>query len=177
MEEILNKEQSQDELRQRINTRGEKIMKQWKYSDKKSWFFLIAIIALLLIFDALNYHYGWIDIDWRVLPAVILVAIVASLVIYNVMKHFLTKMKNANGPAQHLQAAKRFIKTMKWGMIFSSVFGASLFWLFVDGEGIYAMIFAFCCMILFESILVWFMPNVLIDKDFNNDVEDLEEYV
>ena len=105
MEEILNKEQSLDELRQRINTRGEKIMKQWKYSDKKSWFFLIAIIALLLIFDALNYHYGWIDIDWRVLPAVILVAIVASLVIYNVMKHFLTKMKNANGPAQHLQAA------------------------------------------------------------------------
>lgn len=175
MEEILNKEQSLDELRQRINTRGEKIMKQWKYSDKKSWFFLIAIIALLLIFDALNYHCGWIDIDWRVLPAVILVAIVASLVIYNVMKHFLTKMKNANGPAQHLQAAKRFIKTMKWGMILISVFAASLIWLF--SEGIYAMIFAFCCIFLFESIWVWFMPNMFIDKDFYKDVEELEEYV
>ena len=60
MEDILNREQSLDDLRQRINTKAENMMNQWKTSDKKSWFFLIAIIALLLIFDALNYHFGWI---------------------------------------------------------------------------------------------------------------------
>ena len=37
MEEILNNEQSLDDLRRRINAKAEKMMNQWK-TDKKSCF-------------------------------------------------------------------------------------------------------------------------------------------
>lgn len=176
MEEVLNKEQSLDDLRQCINTKAEDMMKLWKISNKKSWFFLIAIIALLLIFDALNYHYGWIEADWKLIPAMILFTIVASLVVYNVMKHFLNKMKSANGPAQQFQAAKRFMKTMQWSTILCPILIMAIDDL-ISLEYIGAFIFAICFVLLLASILLWFIPNIFIDKDFYNDVAELEEYV
>ena len=176
MEEVLNSEQSLDDLRQRINTKAENMMNQWKTSDKKSWFFLIAIIALLLIFDALNYHFGWIEADWKFIPAMLLFIIVASLVVYNVMKHFLNKMKSANGPALQFKAAKRFMKTIQWGIILCVIIIMAIDDL-IRLEEIGAIIFAICFVLLLGSILLWFMPNMFIDKDFYNDVEELEEYV
>lgn len=175
MEVFLNNEQSLDDLRQRINTNAEKMMNQWK-TDKTSWVFLIAITALLLILDALNYHYGWIDINWKFIPAILLFTIVASLIGYSVLKHFVNKMKNADGPARHLHAAKRFMKTIQWGIILCFMFIMTIDRL-ISLEGIGSIIFAICFVLLLGSILLWFMPNMFIDKDFYKDVEKLEEYV
>ncbi len=175
MEEILNNEQSLDDLRRRINAKAEKMMNQWK-TDKKSCFFLIAIIALLLILEALNYHYGWIEVDWKFIPAILLFTIVASLVGYHIMKHFVNKMRSANGPAQQLQAAKRFMKTKQWGIMLCFIFIWAIGKLFYL-ERIGAIIFAICVLLLLGSILLRYMPNVFIDKDFYKDVEELEQYV
>ena len=92
------------------------------------------------------------------------------------MKLFLNKMKSANGPDQQFLAAKRFMKTMQWSIILCFIP-----FMVIDDlirlEEIGAIILAICFVVLLSCILLWFMPNLFIDKDFYNDVMKLEEYV
>ena len=68
MEEELqqHKEVNVRDLRMRVNTRAEKMIKTWFMSSFEGILASLVVIVLAFVFPVLNHWIKWIETDWTV---------------------------------------------------------------------------------------------------------------
>ena len=86
-------------------------------------------------------------------------------------------MKKASTTLQHYRATKRFIKTYQLEFLFSIAVAFYCMDLFMNhGADWGAGLLASCFIIVLALFISWTKPNLYLDEDFYNDVEELGEY-
>ena len=177
MEEELqqHKEVNVKDLRMRVNSRAEKMIKTWFVSSFEGVLASLVVIVLVFVFPVLNHWIKWIETDWTVFAIETLIIVLFTFIVVLLLKHFLKKMKNAYSASQQYQAAKRYIKTIQWGCFLLTLLPLIAIDAIKDDE-IGGAICAFSFFIIVELFALYFKPDVYIDKDFYNDVEELDIY-
>ena len=174
MNQALNDAQYLQELRQRINIKAENLI--WLgESSKRHWLWLLATILLVVVVEVINYYF-WPD-DFWVFNAWLGGFLIAYAIMYIIKRYFLSKMKKANTAPQHYLATKRFIKTYQLEFLFSIAVAFYCKDLVKNhGADWGAGLFASCFIIVLALFISWAKPNLYLDKDFVDDVEELVEY-
>ena len=173
---VINQDNSEvqhlQELRQRINEKAEKMI-AFGMGSKFGW---VAAFVILFVFEALSYYFGWIDDFWA-FNAFIIASAITAFIIGIIMRHYLAAMKKAVNAPQQYRAAKRFIKTKQMAMVIvlAVAFLAKDF-VKTHGTDFGASVFASCFIIVIGILWTSVRPQMSIDKDFYNDVEELGEY-
>ncbi|MBQ6168252.1 MAG: hypothetical protein IJK41_12600 [Muribaculaceae bacterium] len=177
MEEELqqHKEVNVKDLRMRVNSRAEKMIKTWFMSSVEGVLASLVVIVLVFVFPVLNHWIKWIETDWTVFAIETLIIVLFTFIVVLLLKHFLKKMKNAYSVSQQCRAAKQFIKTIQWGcflLILLPLIAIDA----MKGEEMGGVLCALSFFIIVELFALYFKPDVYIDKDFYNDVEELDIY-
>ena len=180
MEEILNKEQSLDDLRQRINAKAENLLGiKWlaRGNTKKSWISLAVLVAIIVVLEIV--FYGTADF-WpgnAFIGGGAIVIILLSII----MRHIHTRMKNASTVLQHYRALKQLINTHKL-RLGAPLAVAIICWFLVKygfdfkTESIIILLLLGGAWVIFRN-LGWSYSNWYLDDDFCNDVKELSNYV
>ena len=175
MNQAVDDAQHLQELRQRINKKAEDLI--WLgESSKQYWLMLLAVILLVVVVEAITY-YVWAGNFWA-FNGWLGGFLIAYAIMYIIKWYFFSKMKKAETAPQHYRAAKRFIKTYQLELLFCI---AVAFYCkdLVKSHGADwgAGLFAFCFIIVLALLISWVeKPILYIDKDFYDDVEELDEY-
>jgi len=177
MEEELqqHEEVSVKDLRLRVNSRAEKMIMTWFMSSIEGCLASLVVIVLVFVFPVLNHWIKWIETDWTFFTIGTLIIVLFTFIVVLLLKHFLKKMKNAYSVSQQYQAAKRYIKTIQWGSFLLTLLPLIAIDAIKDEE-IGGVICAFSFFIIVELFALYFKPDMFIDKDFYNDVEELDMY-
>ena len=176
MEDILQREEvSLKELRQRVDDKAEKMIKTWFMSNIYDVLGALLTIVLVIAFPVLNHYFSWVETDWTSYSIEILIVAILAIFIYWLMKHFLNKIKCADNVSQQYRAAKQYIRTIQWGHFLLLLLPLATIDAIKDGDMGFS-IFFFCVYMIFAILAPLFKPNLFIDKDFYNDVEELDEY-
>ena len=176
MEENLQREEvSLKELRQRVNDKAEKMIKTWFMSNIYDVLAALLTIVLVIAFPLLNHYFHWVETDWRSFFIDIFIVAIGTVAFYWLMKHFLNKMKCADSVTQQYRAAKQYIRTVQRGHCLLLLLPLLIIDIINNNDKGFVL-FAFCLFIIVEMIALYFKPNLFIDKDFYNYVEELDEY-
>lgn len=183
--QAMSDEQKLRELKQRIIAKSENLTKyQQTKEGKHQWLgtaFLVVLFALIVAYVV----YDYITNDLEPLGAWIggLVAgfLIVCYIMDKVMRHFLSRMKNANTTSQFYQEVKRLITTQKlqcwipyavgficgyFAMIGLASTNSNSTW-----ELIIINILWILCTIVGAAMRSWYL-----DDDFRYDVEELGEH-
>ena len=174
-EQLEHKEVSLKELRQRVDDKAEKMIKSWFCSNIYDVLGTLLTIVLVIAFPILNHYFSWVETDWTSYSIEILIVAILAIFIYWLMKHFLNKIKCADNVSQQYRAAKQYIRTIQWGHFLLLLLPLAIVDTIKDGD-IGFSVFVLCLFIIVDILALYFKPNLLIDEDFYNDVEELDEY-
>lgn len=177
MEEELqqHKDVNVKDLRMRVNTKAEKMIKTWFVSSFEGVLASLVVIVLVFVFPVLNHWIKWIETDWTFFTIGTLIIVLFTFIVALLLKHFHNRMKNAYSVSQQYRAAKQFIKTIQWGcflLILLPLIAIDA----MKGEEMGGVLCALSFFIIFELLALYFKPDVYIDKDFYKDVEELDMY-
>lgn len=185
----LTDRQYLDDLRQRINEKAESLigLKQVKVNNRDR-IIIIVCTVFGLVLEAVSYHrFGWdgIRLDvFALVGVILLVTVLLTLLCIRIQRHHLTAMKGSRSVLQHYQSARRYKNTLQLtGVILLTGFMAMATTFYqampptIDREDVRIVVFVSC--LVFAILMVWrlFKPDLLINKDFYNDVEELGEHV
>ena len=151
------------------------MMNSWFKSNIYEVLGTLSVIALVIGFPILNHYFSWVETDWTSYLFEILIVAILAIIIFWLMKHFLNKIKCADSVALQYRAAKQFIRTVQWGHFLIFLLPLLTIDAIKDGDMGFS-IFFFCVYMIFAILAPLFKPNLFIDKDFYNDVEELDEY-
>lgn len=181
MGQPLTDEQHFQELRQRINEKAESLIKYGTTEGRKSrwiaiavWVVLIAIIVAVEVYSYMKNDFGEFNLS---IVAFIAAAFVTDRIIVLIMRHYLTRMKNAATAPQHFRALKRLIRTHKlrnWVPL-AVALTCGYFLQYRTGHWTHDYFFGYAMVI--GAILGSAMRNWFLDDDFRFDVEELADLI
>lgn len=185
--QAMNDEQHLQELRQRINAKAENLGKvlsrrPLQQKRKRKWIAIVAMVVILVVFLAglvwaQMGRYGTDDF-WKFNVSIGIVIGVSVLVYYimsMIMRHFLTKMKNATTAPQQYRAVKRLITTYKlrsWIPVAAAIICVVVFEYAIDCRIDWFSIIFVIFLILGAMMSVWYY-----DEDFYHDVKELGDLI
>lgn len=177
--QAMNGDLHLQELRQRINAKAASLLKMRLKTEKVSRWKRIAVIALCVILLAFLvwsevYFYGSI-IFWG-LNAFIVVYLIGYFVMHRIMRHFLTRMKNAGTAPQHYRAVKQFLITYKirhWIPLVTAIVCSLLV---ICGSELWPFMLIWGIIMAVGQIWGDWSHNWYLDEDFCADVEELGNY-
>lgn len=176
MEENLQREDvCLKELRQRVDDKAEKMIKYWFKSNIYDVLGTLLIIVMAIVFPILNHYFSWVETDWTSYFFETLIIAIGVVVVLWLMKHYINKMKCADSVSQQYRAAKQYMRTIQWGHLLILFLPLVIVDTINDGD-IGASVFAFCVYIIVMILALYFKPNLFIDKEFSEDVEELGLY-
>ena len=184
--QAMNEDQHLQELRQRINAKAENLGKvlsrrPLQQKGKRKWISIVAIVVILVVFLAALVRvqvdrYGTDDF-WKYnmwLGVFIGVFVLVYYIMSMIMRHFLTKMKNATTAPQQYREVKRLITTYQlrsWIPIAAAFVCGVVFKYVTDYEIDWVSIIFVIFLILGAMMSVWYF-----DEDFYYDVKELGKY-
>ena len=160
------------ELRQRINAKVASLLKMQLKTEKVSRWKRIAVIAVCVILFA---FLVWCEVDsygsiyfWG-LNTFIVVDLIGYFVMYRIMRHFLTRMKNAGTAPQHYRAAKQLINTHKLQQWLPLIVGYICAQFFTNGLESLASAIGVGSILTLGPILSAMMQNWNIDDEWTGE--------
>ena len=168
-----------EELRQRINEKAESMISFRNKVKMRDKIIIIVGIVLLVVFYAMNsQQYGGDgNLAGRYVRAgvILLVTVLLGLSCIGIQRYHLTARKRSESVSLHYQAARRFINTSQLNAVILLT-GAVAIIPSIYGEDMRIVVFASC--FVFVALILWrlFKRDLLVNKDFYNDVEKLGEY-
>ena len=186
MNQVTNDEQHLQELRQRINAKAENLSKvlskrPFTSEGKRKWYQLVAMVVILVVFLAgivrLQVDRYGTDDFWKynvMFGVLIGVFVLVHYIMSMVMRHFLSKMKNATTAPQQYRELKRLITTYQlrsWIPIATALICVVVFEYATDYRIDWFTIIFVIFLILGAMMSVW-----NFDEDFYNDVRELGKY-
>lgn len=183
--QAISDEQKLRELKQRIIAKSENLTKYLqKKEGKLQWLgtaFLVVLFALIVAYVVYDYFTNDLGPFGAWIGGFVAGCLIAYYIMHKVMRHFLSRMKNANTTSQFYQEVKRLITTQKLRCWIPYAFG------FICGyfaiielastnsnskwELIIMNIFWILCAIWGSIKHNWYL-----DDDFRYDVEELGEH-
>ncbi len=168
--------QNLEDLRRCINQKAESMISFTDTKSKKRNLIISIVgMVLLVVFYALNsVQYGSNEnlAGRYAFPGVIFLAtlLLFSLCI-RIQRHYLTVMKESKSPLLHYQAARRYINTSQLNAVILLT-GFVAISLSIYGENVRTVVFVSC--FIFAALIIWrlFKRDLLVNKDFYNDVEE-----
>ena len=100
---------------------------------------------------------------------------IGAVTIMILLRYFLNKMKRVGSVSQQYWAAKHYMRTIQWGHFLILLLPLIIVDIIKDADFGF-LIFISCIFLVFAILLLYLKPNVFVDKDFYNDVEELGEY-
>ena len=168
------------ELRQRINAKVASLLKMQLKTEKVSRWKRIAVIALCVILLA---FLVWVEVDsygsiyfWG-LNTFIVVDLIGYFVMYRIMRHFLTRMKNAGTTSQHYRAVKQFLITYKVRHWIPLVIAIVCSLIVLYGSDLWPFMIILGIIMAVSQIWSDWSHNWYLDDDFCADVEELGDLV
>lgn len=181
MGQPLTDEQHFQELRQRINEKAESLIKYGTTEGRKSrwiaiavWVVLIAIIVAVVVYSYMKNDFGEFNLS---IVAFIAAAFVTDRIIVLIMRHYLTRMKNAATAPQHFRALKRLIRTHKLRNWVPLAVALTCGYILQFGTGHRTPDYFFGYAMVIGAILGSAMRNWFLDDDFRFDVEELADLI
>ena len=185
--QAMSDEQKLRDLQQRIIAKSENLIKHLQTEGgegKHQWLgiaFLVVVVALIvayIVYDYFTNDLGPFDV-W--IGGCVASFLIVCYIMDKVMRHFLSRMKNANTTSQFYQDVKRLITTQKLRCWIPFAFGLICGYIAVIG---FTPSNSKSTFLLIIKTIVWFLfwiwgsmkYNWYLDDDFLNDVEELGEY-
>ena len=181
MSQAVSEEQHLLQLRQRINAKAENLDKvltkgmSKETAKKRRWVSVViwAVAVAILVWGEIESYRGNHCGEYNARLAIIaIVFFIVHFIMSMIMRHFLTRMKNAATPSQQYRAVKRLIKTYQlrtWVPIAVALICIGIVWRGPDfGWSAYYLVI---CIMIAEVMRVWYF-----DEDFYHDVNELGRY-
>ena len=163
-------ERSLDELRHDINLKAKKLF----FTTSKGEKILLAILALaIVVFYALNWHFMWVETNWLMLGALLCISALVFFIFYTIDKRLFSAMERAADAKQHLKATKKLIRSQQWKRILGFALGILLYLETVHGKIDGFDVFFIAFFTIFQVLWILVKPYAFIDRDFEEDVEEL----
>ena len=170
-----------EDLRRRINAKAESMISfSNTKSKKRHWIVIIVGMVFLVVFYAQNSQkYG--D-DWNYAGQYVRAGVIlfVTLLLYFLciwrLRHHLAAMKSSNSVSLHYQAARRYINISQLVAVIMLT-GVVAIIPSIYGEDPRIVAFASCFVLVVLILWRLFKRDMLINKEFYNDVVELEKYV
>lgn len=174
--QTINEGQHWQELRQRINAKAENLLK-WRNTERrtKRWakiavlIVILAILVALIVFNSREL-YAWTGVFFGA-------ALVADCILYLIMRHYLTRMKNPSTPPQYYRDVKRFITTHKLRLWIPLAVAFVCTYFVKRRTESWPFSLLYDSGLVLGAILGSKMRNWFLDDDFCFDVEELGETI